>query len=116
MAHAHLDKELELLRLEYPDVDILVIEPHRNDEHLFVFNLMDYNAREQMARDAFEMVAVDLVTHFPDIEKLFGAHGMKVEKEALLEQLQLVLSGGTSAALLRRQEAHLRDQAEENAS
>jgi predicted acylesterase/phospholipase RssA len=116
MAHAHLDKELDLLRLEYPDVDILVIEPHRNDEHLFVFNLMDYNAREQMARDAFEMVAVDLVTHFPDIERLFAAHGIEVEKEQLLEQLQLVLSGGTSTSLLRRQEALLREKAEEHAS
>lgn len=116
MAHAQLDKELELMRLEYPAVDILVIEPHRNDEHLFVFNLMDYNAREQMAKDAFEMVAVDLVTHFPDIEELFTSHGIEVQKDILLEQLQLVLSGGTPSALLRQQEALLLEhEAEETA-
>lgn len=99
MAQAQLDKELNLLRAKYPDVDILVIEPHRNDEHLFVFNLMDYNARVQLAQDAFEQTAVDLVTHFPALKKLFAKAGISISKTELVEQLRRVLGGGTAEAL-----------------
>lgn len=99
MAHSQLEKEIDLLRVKYPDVDVLVIEPHRNDEHLFIFNLMDYGAREQLARDAFEQVAVDLVTHFPAIDKLFERAGIALSKQELLDQLQMILAGGTPTAL-----------------
>lgn len=115
MAQAQLEKELELLSLEYPDVDVLLMEPHRNEEHLFVFNLMDYNAREQMAKDAFEMVAIDLITHFPILKKLFGTHGIEVHKDGLVDQLQLIIAGGTSSALLRAQTDLLEEDSEETA-
>lgn len=104
MAHAQLEKELELIEATSPDVDILVIEPHRNDEHLFVFNLMDYSARIQFARDAFEQVAVDLVTNFPVIANLFARAGLSVSKERLVEQLRMVLGGGTADALILESE------------
>lgn len=99
MAHAQLEKEIDLVTARYPEVDILVIEPHRDDEHLFVFNLMDWGARVQMARDAFEQVAVDLVTHFPDVQKLFEVAGIDMDKEGLVDQLRQVLGDGTAEAL-----------------
>lgn len=100
MARSQLDKELEVWGAKYPNTDVLVIEPPREDEHLFLFNLMDYDAREQMAKDAFEQVAVDLVTKFPVIKRVFERAGISVSKARLLQQLQHVLSGGTSEALI----------------
>jgi predicted acylesterase/phospholipase RssA len=103
MAHTQVEKELELMRLKYPETEILVVEPRRDDEHLFVFNLMDYSVRDQIAKDAFEHVAVELVTHFPEIQKLFNRCGIEVSKKGLVEQLKRVLSGGTAAALVDQQ-------------
>lgn len=100
MARSHLEKELELLTAQYPDVDVLVIEPRRDDNHLFMFNLMDYQAREELAKDAFEQVAVDLVTHFPEIKRLFSRTGVSLSRQKLLDQLQHVLSGGTAMSLI----------------
>ncbi len=100
MARSQLEKELELLRIAHPQVDVLVIEPRRDDEDLFTFNLMDYTAREHLAKDAFEQVAVDLVTHFPEVRKLFSGTGIAVSKKELVRQLQRVLAGGTAMALV----------------
>lgn len=100
MARAHLEKEIDLLRARYPDADILIIEPHRDDEHLFVFNLMDYSAREQLAKDAYEQVAVDLVAGFPAIKRLLARAGLAVSKRKLLERLRVVLAGSSAAALV----------------
>lgn len=100
MAQAQLDKELELVKVNHPEVDVLVIQPRRDDEHLFVFNLMDYGAREHVARESFAQVAVDLVTHFPEVKRLFAGAEINLSKERLVRQLQRVLAGGTAEALI----------------
>src|SRR5918999_3196246 len=93
MAQAQVEKEIELISNARPDVDIILIEPRRDDEHLFVFNLMDYASRERVARHAFENVAIDLVTRFPDYKKVLTRHGIKIDRNALIEQLQAVIEG-----------------------
>ena len=94
MAQAQVEKELELISHAHPDVDLILVEPRRDDEHLFVFNLMDYGSRERIARHAFETVAIDLVTRFPDYKKVLGRHGIKINRELLIDQLQNVVEGG----------------------
>ena len=93
MAAAQVEKEIELITHAHPDVDIILIEPRRDDEHLFVFNLMDYASRERVARHAFESVAIDLVTRFPDYKKVADRHGIKLNRASLIQQLQEIVSG-----------------------
>lgn len=94
MVHSQLAKELEVVGNAHPDVDIILIEPRRDDEHLFVFNLMDYGSRERVARHAFETVAIDLVTRLADYRRVLGRHGIKLSKARLTAQLQGILDGG----------------------
>lgn len=93
MAQAQVEKELDLIAHAHPDVDIILIEPRRDDEHLFVFNLMDYGSRESIARHAFESVAIDLVTRFPEYKKVLGRHGIKINRDLLIDQLQTIVEG-----------------------
>ena len=100
MAQAQVERELEVITERHPDVDIVLIEPRRDDEHLFVFNLMDYGSRERVARHAFETVAIDLVTRFPDYKKVCGRHGIKLDRDLLIEQLQAIVEGAEPQFLL----------------
>ncbi|MEA2434436.1 MAG: hypothetical protein QOG54_1893 [Actinomycetota bacterium] len=93
MAQAQVEKELEFITTAHPDVDIILIEPRRDDEHLFVFNLMDYGSRESVARHAFETVAIDLVTRFPVYKKVADRHGIKLSRTLLIDQLQGIVEG-----------------------
>jgi NTE family protein len=93
MAQAQLEKELDLITHAHPDVDIILVEPRRDDEHLFVFNLMDYGSRERIARHAFESVAIDLVTRYPEYKKVLGRHGIRLSRDSLIEQLQSIVEG-----------------------
>lgn len=94
MAQAQMEKELDIIAHAHPEVDIVLIEPRQDDEHLFVFNLMDYASRERIARHAFESVAIDLVTRFPEYHKVFGRHGIKLSRDSLVDQLQAIVEGG----------------------
>lgn len=93
MAQAQVEKELEIIQHAHPDVDIILIEPRSDDEHLFLFNLMDYASRERIARHAFESVAIDLVTRFPEYRKVLGRHGIKISRDLLIDQLQSIVEG-----------------------
>jgi NTE family protein len=93
MAQAQVEKELEIISHAHPDVDVILVEPRRDDEHLFVFNLMDYASRERIARHAFETVAIDLVTRFPEYREVLGRHGLKINRDLLIDQLQSVVEG-----------------------
>lgn len=93
MAQAQVEKELDWIAHAHPDVDIILVEPRRDDEHLFVFNLMDYGSRERIARHAFESVAIDLVTRFPEYKKVLGRHGIKISRDLLIDQLQTIVEG-----------------------
>jgi predicted acylesterase/phospholipase RssA len=94
MAASQVEKELAVISQSHPEVDIILVEPRRDDEHLFIFNLMDYGSRERIARHAFETVAIDLVTRFPDYKKVLGRHGIQISRDRLVEQLQNVVEGG----------------------
>lgn len=93
MAQAQVEKELELISHAHPDVDIILVEPRLDDEHMFIFNLMDYGSRERVARHAFETVAIDLVTRYPDYKKVLGRHGIKINRDLLIDQLQNIVEG-----------------------
>jgi hypothetical protein len=116
MAQAQVEKELELISHAHPDVDLILVEPRRDDEHLFVFNLMDYGSRERIARHAFETVAIDLVTRFPDYKKVLGRHGIKINRDLLIDQLQNVVEGGEPRFLGQAARTEHEHQLEERAA
>ena len=105
MAQSQVEKELELISHAHPDVDIILVEPRHDDEHLFVFNLMDYASRERIARHAFESVAIDLVTRFPEYKKVLGRHGIKLNRNRLIDQLQGIVEGSAPRFLESAPEA-----------
>ncbi|HYI44524.1 MAG TPA: patatin-like phospholipase family protein [Actinomycetota bacterium] len=111
MAQAQVEKELELITHAHPDVDIILIEPRSDDEHMFIFNLMDYGSRARVARHAFETVAIDLVTRYPDYKKVLGRHGIKISRDLLIDQLQSVVEGAEPRFLeaTRQQEQDVAD-------
>lgn len=103
MAASQVERELEIITHAHPEVDIILIEPRYDDEHLFVFNLMDYASRERIARHAFESVAIDLVTRFPEYKKVLGRHNIKISREGLIDQLQSIVEGAEPKFLERRE-------------
>lgn len=110
MASAQVEKELSVVTHAHPDVDIILVEPRRDDEHLFIFNLMDYGSRKRIARHAFETVAIDLVTRFPDYKRVLGRHGIKLNRDLLIEQLQNVVEGGEPRFIRSREKDALAEE------
>ena len=56
MLHGRMEYGLERYKSEHPEVDILLIEPPRDDLRMFSFNIMRYGARSIVAQYGYASV------------------------------------------------------------
>jgi predicted acylesterase/phospholipase RssA len=54
MLHGRMEYGMERYRREHPEVDILLIEPTRDDLRMFSYNIMRYSARRVVAQHGYE--------------------------------------------------------------
>jgi NTE family protein len=62
----------------YPGVDIILIEPDRDDELMFQTNLMSYTSRVDVARHGFQSVTLKLAHDYPRFKRICARHGIEI--------------------------------------
>ena len=78
LLHTSMLHHLEHMRHQYPHVDIILIEPERDDALMFSEHAMRYSARSIIARHGFETVACSLAHHYPTYQTLLAKHGIPI--------------------------------------
>ncbi len=86
--HAGLHYHIKQVRRRHPDVDIILIEPARQDHVMFSDNTMRYRTRLMLARHGFETVASHLNEHYVYYRELMLRHGITINNERLNHDLQ----------------------------
>lgn len=74
--HGRVQYGLERYRAEHPEVDILVVEPPRDDMSMFRYNIMRYSARRIAAEHGYRSVVRAFRTHERAYRRLLGRHGI----------------------------------------
>ena len=74
--HGRVQYGLERYRAEHPEVDILVVEPPRDDMSMFRYNMMRYSARRIAAEDGYRSVVRAFRRHARAYGRLLGRHGI----------------------------------------
>jgi predicted acylesterase/phospholipase RssA len=62
----------------YPGVDIILIEPDRDDELMFQTNVMSYTSRVDVARHGFQSVTLKLAHDYPRFKRICARHGVEI--------------------------------------
>jgi len=118
IAHDRLHRAVERWEVEYPGVDILLIEPEFDDELMFGTSIMDYSARLQIAKHGFESVTLRLARDYERYKQMAERHGIDISARRIkhvLDQVQRERDTApawrrvfeqTTAALLRQQPAN----------
>jgi NTE family protein len=76
MLHGRMQYGLERYRREYPDVDILLIEPTRDDVRMFGYNIMRYSARRVVAEHGYHTTLAYFRRNPGRYRRLFAKHGI----------------------------------------
>ena len=76
MLHGRMQYGLERYRREHPDVDILLIEPTRDDLRMFSYNIMRYSARRVVAEHGYRSVLASFRKNKREYARVLRRHGI----------------------------------------
>ena len=82
--HGRMQYGLERYEAEHPDVDILLIEPTRDDMRMFTYNIMRYDARQVVAEDGYRSVLAGFRRNRARYARLLKRHGIGLRDPAAL--------------------------------
>jgi NTE family protein len=99
--HAGLHYHMKQVRRRHPEVDIILIEPTRNDSVMFNDNTMRYRTRMTIARHGYESVAVHLNEHYPYYREMMARHGVKISNGRISQDLYNLAASGDDVRSMR---------------
>jgi predicted acylesterase/phospholipase RssA len=102
IAHDRLHRAVERGEIEYPGVDILLIEPEFDDELMFGTSIMDYSARLQIAKHGFESVTLRLARDYERYKTIAERHGIEISARRIKHVLDQVERERDTAPAWRR--------------
>ena len=74
--HGRMQYGLERYRAEHPEVDILLLEPTRDDLRMFRYNIMRYSARRVVAAHAYASTVQAFAARQTEYRTLLKRHGI----------------------------------------
>jgi NTE family protein len=102
MMHSSLQYHVKQLRRQHPDVDIILIEPRRDDYQMFFYNIMRYSARLTVARHGFESVTVDLAEDYAYYKKVLARHGIPLSRRLVISELAAIQDSSYDPEVIRK--------------
>jgi NTE family protein len=87
MLHGRMQYGLERYKAEHPEVDILVIQPTRDDMRMFGYNIMRYSARKVVAEHGYRSLLASFRANRREYARLLARHGIHLADPDHLEEL-----------------------------
>jgi predicted acylesterase/phospholipase RssA len=88
LIHAGLHYHLKQVQRKYPHVDILLIEPDREDRTMFIEHTMHYETRLALARHGFDSVTRQLESRYEYFCALLARHGVQLRSPQHIRALE----------------------------
>src|SRR4029079_15583454 len=76
--HARMQYGLERYQAEHPEVDILLLEPTRDDLRMFSYNIMRYSARKVVAAHAYRSTLQAFRAREGESRRVLRRHGISL--------------------------------------
>ena len=94
LIHSRMRVGMERYRTEYPDADVLLFEPERDDVEMFFTNVFSYSDRRRLCEHAYQRTREDLRRRHAELGEALGRHGVTIDDEALADEHRTLLTRG----------------------
>jgi predicted acylesterase/phospholipase RssA len=81
LAYQRLHERRESWAARFPGVDIVLIEPDRDDKLMFETSLMSYSSRIEIAKHGFRSVTHKLAGDYDRLKEVCARHGVEISAE-----------------------------------
>jgi NTE family protein len=113
MIHSRLEMGMKAYEREYPQTDIVLIEPDQRDPEMYLANTFSYSQRRSLAEHAYQQTRHLLRARRSSLTAKFERHGITVNEEVLADpKRQLVMPAPKASDLgkaVKRLEETLED-------
>lgn len=83
--HSRMKVGMERYRRDYPEADVLLFEPARDDRQMFFTNVFSYAGRRQLCEHAYQRTRADLAHRADRIEPILARHGIRLDRAVLAD-------------------------------
>ena len=83
--HSRMKAGMEKNKRQYPDADVVLFEPDREDADMFFANIFSYSQRKRLCSTAFATTRHNLRVRAPVLAPVFARHGITIRTERLAD-------------------------------
>ena len=94
LIHSRMRVGMERYRTQFPDADVLLFEPERDDVEMFFTNVFSYSDRRRLCEHAYQRTREDLRRRHFALAEALGRHGVTIDDEALADGHRTLLARG----------------------
>jgi predicted acylesterase/phospholipase RssA len=90
LIHSRLQVGLAAYRERYPDADVVLFEPRRDDHRMFFTNIFTFSSRKAVCEHAYLATRRDLRQRAAALAPVLARHGMQLRHEVLADDERTV--------------------------
>ena len=84
--HSRMQVGMGRYQKEFPDADVVLFEPSRDDVEMFFTNVFSYADRERLSEHAYQRTRAELRRRHEELEPVFARHGIAIDQGALSDE------------------------------
>ncbi len=99
LVHSRMRVGMGRYAREYPDADVVLFEPARDDEVIFFANMFSYADRRRLAEHAYRHTLSELRRRADELNPVFARHGVELDRAVLRGEQRLPSKSGQKGKL-----------------
>jgi predicted acylesterase/phospholipase RssA len=84
---------MDRYRAQFPDADVVLFEPERDDGDMFFTNVFSYAARRRFSEHAYRKTRADLLRRSKELIPTLARHGIRLDLEVLRDERRSLSQG-----------------------
>ncbi|WP_323751869.1 patatin-like phospholipase family protein [Marinobacter sp.] len=90
MVYSRMQSGIAQYARDYPDKEILLFEPTRDDAKLFFSNVFSFQSRRMVCEHAYQMTRRDLLNRADELEPKLAQYGIKLRRDRLEDEQRTI--------------------------
>ncbi|MBI4742599.1 MAG: patatin-like phospholipase family protein [Betaproteobacteria bacterium] len=91
--HSRMRAGMDRYKHQYPDADIVLFEPTRDDADMFFTNVFSYRSRSRLCEHAYQRTRTELYRRRHELAPVLARHGLSLDLAALEDHRRSLLPG-----------------------
>jgi NTE family protein len=92
LIYSRMKVGMERYRHQFPDADIVLFEPRRDDHELFFTNVFSYADRRRLCEHAYQQTREDLRRRATSLKPIFARHGVSLDEDVLRDRNRTLMT------------------------